>query len=138
MYGGPLKSNLSTHLLPDTTPFRFGGGWTRMGNDQHHGAFFPARPVRPDRCCKASASRGISTWMTRLSVGRSMPRAATSVATHTRARRSRSACSAWLRSFWLCSPDSEIGRAHVCTPVTNAHFVCRLLLEQKNMTTSIL
>src|SRR3546814_8020335 len=29
--------------------------------------------------------------------------------------------------------DGEIGRAHVCTPVTNAHLVCRLLLEkQKN------
>src|SRR3546814_4780864 len=27
---------------------------------------------------------------------------------------------------------SEIGRAHVCTPVTNAHLVCRLLLETKN------
>src|SRR3546814_1369538 len=26
----------------------------------------------------------------------------------------------------------EIGRAHVCTPVTNAHLVCRLLLENKN------
>src|SRR3546814_1522080 len=26
----------------------------------------------------------------------------------------------------------QIGRAHVCTPVTNAHLVCRLLLEQKN------
>src|SRR3546814_9365585 len=26
----------------------------------------------------------------------------------------------------------EIGRAHVCTPVTNAHIVCRLLLEKKN------
>src|SRR3546814_2266700 len=25
---------------------------------------------------------------------------------------------------------AEIGRAHVCTPVTNAHLVCRLLLEQ--------
>src|SRR3546814_10738968 len=24
----------------------------------------------------------------------------------------------------------ELGRAHVCTPVTNAHLVCRLLLEQ--------
>src|SRR3546814_1721816 len=23
----------------------------------------------------------------------------------------------------------KIGRAHVCTPVTNAHLVCRLLLE---------
>src|SRR3546814_8306093 len=26
---------------------------------------------------------------------------------------------------------AEIGRAHVCTPVTNAHLVCRLLLEEK-------
>src|SRR3546814_8606447 len=25
----------------------------------------------------------------------------------------------------------EIGRAHVCTPVTNAHIVCRLLLDKK-------
>src|SRR3546814_5184470 len=27
---------------------------------------------------------------------------------------------------------SKIGRAHVCTPVTNAHIVCRLLLENTN------
>src|SRR3546814_8957094 len=26
----------------------------------------------------------------------------------------------------------QIGRAHVRTPVTNAHLVCRLLLEKKN------
>src|SRR3546814_6324604 len=25
----------------------------------------------------------------------------------------------------------QIGSAHVCTPVTNAHLVCRLLLEKK-------
>src|SRR3546814_10005074 len=32
-----------------------------------------------------------------------------------------------------CSAElfAEIGRAHVCTPVTNAHLVCRLLLEKK-------
>src|SRR3546814_9201171 len=29
----------------------------------------------------------------------------------------------------------QIGRAHVCTPVTNAHLVCRLLLEKKKDTT---
>src|SRR3546814_4174637 len=29
----------------------------------------------------------------------------------------------------------EIGRAHVCTPVTNAHLVCRLLLEKKKTKT---
>src|SRR3546814_6182498 len=27
----------------------------------------------------------------------------------------------------------EIGRAHVCTPVTTAHRVCRLLLAKKNI-----
>src|SRR3546814_9463139 len=26
----------------------------------------------------------------------------------------------------------ELGREHVCTPVTNAHLVCRLLLETQN------
>src|SRR3546814_1483666 len=31
----------------------------------------------------------------------------------------------------------EIGRAHVCTPVTNAHLVCRLLLESKNNITTV-
>src|SRR3546814_2332300 len=33
-------------------------------------------------------------------------------------------------TFAPCS-DEEIGRAHVGTPVTNAHLVCRLLLEKK-------
>src|SRR3546814_6314317 len=28
---------------------------------------------------------------------------------------------------------AEIGRAHVCTPVTNAHLVCRLMLEKKKL-----
>src|SRR3546814_10357299 len=31
----------------------------------------------------------------------------------------------------------EIGRAHVCTPVTNAHLVCRLPLEKKKKQRSI-
>src|SRR3546814_7247708 len=30
------------------------------------------------------------------------------------------------------TPELKIGRAHVCTPVTNAKPVCRLLLETKN------
>src|SRR3546814_1659968 len=32
------------------------------------------------------------------------------------------------------SPDDEIGRAHVWTPVTNAQLVCRLLLEKTHKT----
>src|SRR3546814_8132772 len=31
----------------------------------------------------------------------------------------------------LATSSDQIGRAHVCTPVTNAHIVCRLLLEKK-------
>src|SRR3546814_1721292 len=31
--------------------------------------------------------------------------------------------------------DLQIGRAHLCTPVTNAHHVCRLLLEKKKKKT---
>src|SRR3546814_5351082 len=33
--------------------------------------------------------------------------------------------------------EFQIGRAHVCTPVTNAHLVCRLLLEKKNLLFSV-
>src|SRR3546814_1596519 len=34
----------------------------------------------------------------------------------------------------LLGPDrQQIGRAHVLTPVTNAHLVCRLLLEKKKL-----
>src|SRR3546814_9289568 len=29
----------------------------------------------------------------------------------------------------------EIGRANVCTPVTNEHLVCRLLIEKNNLST---
>src|SRR3546814_6809369 len=33
-------------------------------------------------------------------------------------------------------PRHEIGRAHVCTPVTNAQLVCRLLLDKTNLNTT--
>src|SRR3546814_1542771 len=32
-------------------------------------------------------------------------------------------------------PARQIGSAHVCTPVTNAHLVCRPLLDQKHTPT---
>ena len=67
--------------------------------------FLPARPVRPDRCSSPSLFFGKSAWTTKSSPGRSIPRAATSVATQTCARPSRIAWRAWVRSFWLSSPD---------------------------------
>src|SRR3546814_9486320 len=35
----------------------------------------------------------------------------------------------------LAAEAAQIGRAHVCTPVTNAHLVRRLLLDTKKMLT---
>src|SRR3546814_5728469 len=37
-------------------------------------------------------------------------------------------------THWEFLQKLKIGRAHVWTPVTNAHLVCRLLLEKKNTT----
>src|SRR3546814_9423660 len=34
----------------------------------------------------------------------------------------------------LHAREQQIGRAHVCTPVTNAQLVCRRLLEKKKTT----
>src|SRR3546814_3638815 len=42
---------------------------------------------------------------------------------------SRSPLPTTLTRYWA---PPEIGRAHVGTPVPNAHLVCRLLLEKKN------
>src|SRR3546814_5573306 len=36
--------------------------------------------------------------------------------------------------YILSGGETAIGRAHVCTPVTNAHFVCRSLLAKIKMT----
>src|SRR3546814_5871043 len=36
----------------------------------------------------------------------------------------------------LAQAEAEIGSAHVCTPVTNAHLVCSLLLEKHYLYTS--
>ena len=65
----------------------------------------PARPVRPERCSSVSGLDGRSLWTTSSRFGRSMPRAATSVAMHTFARPSRSACRAFDRSPCVSSPD---------------------------------
>ncbi len=67
--------------------------------------FEPARPVRPERCNSVSEFDGRSACITRSSPGKSIPRAATSVAIQTRARPSRNACNACVRSCWLSSPD---------------------------------
>ena len=78
----------------------------RVGDEQHRHALAAGAPGAAAAVHEHLAVCGRSAWMTRPRSGRSSPRAATSVATQTRARPSRSACSAWLRSRWLSSPDS--------------------------------
>src|SRR3546814_8980319 len=40
----------------------------------------------------------------------------------------------WTRARTANATILQIGRAHVLTPVTNAHLVCRLLLAKKTVT----
>src|SRR3546814_10742851 len=44
---------------------------------------------------------------------------------------------AGVRHDFRAGRDRKIGRAHVCTPVTNAHLVCRLLLEKPTVKRSL-
>src|SRR3546814_3768351 len=65
------------------------------------------------------------------------------------ARAGHSGGMCWEKSIWLTglmpealmarcmSVATEIGRAHVCTPVTNAHLVFRHLHEKKNITLNL-
>jgi hypothetical protein len=65
------------------------------GGDEHHAdALAPGAPGAAAAVLQDLGIAGRSAWTTRSSAGRSSPRAATSVATSTRARPSRSACSA--------------------------------------------
>ncbi len=73
-------------------------------HDQHAGALAPRPPVRPERCSSVSGLVGISAWMTRSRFGRSMPRAATSVATQMRRGRR-----AWIAARW-CVRLAELAR----------------------------
>src|SRR3546814_2462608 len=38
-----------------------------------------------------------------------------------------------MAGFYYDYSNMQIGRSHVCTPVTNVHLVCRLLLENKTI-----
>src|SRR3546814_7142531 len=101
-------------LFPYTTLFRSGRaargcrrtgcGWAAAGGGARGGC--PAAPARPGR------------------------RAATPAAPHPRRRGATpERCCPARRGGARRGPT--IGRAHVCTTVTNAHLVCRLLLEKK-------
>src|SRR3546814_9089724 len=54
---------------------------------------------------------------------------------YTRVRLDQSGSAQWLFASWKAEQavtrEKQIGRAHVCTPVTNAHLGCRIVLAKK-------
>src|SRR3546814_1806631 len=67
--------------------------------------------------------------------GRSRPARARRQPRRFRRRRALARAAALADRVLFSRDSGKIGRAHVSTPVTNAHLVCRLLLEkQKNIT----
>src|SRR3546814_2722919 len=75
----------------------------------------------------ASASAASKTWVSAGTVATSALLRLPSLST---SRSAQVTCLGSAVGAVACG-DVEIGRAHVCTPVTNAHIVCRLLLEKK-------
>ncbi len=75
------------------------------GTNSTHVPLRPARPVRPERCNSVAGLDGRLAWITSPRSGISIPRAATSVATHTRACPWRRLSMARLRSFCPRSPE---------------------------------
>src|SRR3546814_2420126 len=110
-----IPARLSSHAAWDTTaPSRNSVSWRPdMGNSRSRSAVPPiglsmivSTPISPGAISCASLARQSSTVLVRYDIAVALKPAIT----------------------------VEIGRAHVCTPVTNAHLVCRLLLDKKHIT----
>src|SRR3546814_2209727 len=119
MIRGPPSTTRTDPLLPDTTLCRSAGvGAGRRSN--HRSGSGRARGPRPAARSRGGAAR------------RARARPARGPRTVSRDNRRRQARGPSPRRPWETrggpARAGEIGRAHVCTPVTNALLVCRLLL----------
>src|SRR3546814_8270119 len=94
------------------------------------GRSVPAGGETPEVSCRAGYSAGFST--TRVLTATSSGIASVSAQSPPPTPKSRRFTVALPASTGAAPGVQEIGRAHVCTPVTNAHLVCRLLLENKH------
>src|SRR3546814_2373805 len=105
----PPRSTRTDTLFPYTTLFRSKTPWLPRGGG--------GRRERPERPAQAAGRtrRGEMKWSSSAKPG--LRRAVAGLA-------------------GSADQTREIGRAHVRTPVTNAHLVCRLLLEKKNNKTA--
>src|SRR3546814_3940483 len=112
----PPRSTRTDTLFPYTTLFRSlaperGADARGAGEEPRADRLSPARPPpREARRDRPVDGTGAGDRLSRRSARRALPSAV----------------------------PRQIGRAHVCTPVTNAHLVCRLLLEKKTTTTPLI
>src|SRR3546814_10118579 len=83
----------------------------------------------------ASKARLVDANGLRLGAGKAGP-ANTRIGLDALHRSLPDACTQALKDGGVADSDygSENGRAHVCTPVTNAHLVCRLRIEKTKKT----
>src|SRR3546814_6457393 len=99
----PTRSTLPDTRLPYTTRFRAASA--RHSARRLRGARAPTcirgGKARPRRACAIAMIEHILAWLAGIIIS------------------------------VISATGYQIGRAHVCTPVTNAHLVCRLLLEKK-------
>src|SRR3546814_9025970 len=108
----------------------------------------PASSSQPARRLDLNLARQFSGWSRSTSAtcqanwapvaarpsqnGQSRPAAQPAEPNRARATAKKPVSQGLLPSPSLSARDFKIGRAHVC-PVTNAHLVCRLLLEKKKL-----
>src|SRR3546814_6218174 len=78
----------------------------------------------------------VNLWQNMIGAGGSRPQQWLSTHPDPQARigELQSRASGLLATYEQARANGQIGRAHVCTPVTNALLVCRLLLETKHQT----
>src|SRR3546814_1730284 len=98
------------------------GGRTRY--DVHGGLSLLVIRLRP----RSTRTDTLFPYTTRLRSGADARRSAR---TALRAAGGRIRARSYHRPVWDRRCRRKIGRAHLCTPVTNAHLVCRRLLERK-------
>src|SRR3546814_10893049 len=111
LYGNHRDLHVPTHSFP-----------TRLSSDLHHEDLQARRAVaeQEDRRCRPHRRYGLVRLHAR-------PRFRCPAVTSTAIARTGEAPGTPMAT------RTEIGRAHVLTPVTNAHVVCRHLLENKKI-----
>src|SRR3546814_3056971 len=123
----PPRSTRTDTLFPYTTLFRSGP------RDTPAGRLYVPELLALHRADGTAESRAARTTVPRAGARDRRSRRGDGGGLRPGRHRRRAAEHAAARPAPAAVPGGEIGRAPVCTPVTNAHLVCRLLLEKKKI-----